>query len=150
MKQRRPAPPCGFQEDTLIAVALDEADTTLEQAVHEHMRTCRECAGLLARYRSLQQIAATLQDTSGLEEPLHRAQERLTRLVVRQPVVHIAYHCFPTALGTLCIATSARGGTAHLGGTGDGCSPPLGDRRAWRCMKTRPPCRPYAASCKRI
>ena len=20
----------------------------------------------------------------------------------------------------------------------------------WRCMKTRPPCRPYAASCKRI
>src|SRR5215475_8274319 len=109
MKQRRTALPCGFQEDALIAAALDEADTTLQQAVQRHMRTCQECSGLLARYRSLQQVLSTLQDTRSLEEPLHRAQERLTQLLVRRPVVHLAYHWFPTARGTLCIAKSAQG-----------------------------------------
>ena len=109
MKQRRTSLPCGFQEDVLIAAALDEADTTLQQAVHRHIRTCQECSDLLARYGSLQQVFTTLQDTRSLEEPLHHAQERLTQLLVRRPVVHIAYHCFPTALGTLCIAKSAQG-----------------------------------------
>src|SRR5215475_10787885 len=84
MKQRRTSLPCGFQEDALIAAALDEADTTL------------------------QQVFTTLQDTRSLEKPLHRAQERLTQLLVRRPVVHLAYHWFPTALGTLCIAKSAQ------------------------------------------
>ena len=93
----------------MIAAALDEADTTLQQAVHGHIRTCQECSDLLARYRSLQQVFTTLQDTRSLEEPLHRAQERLTQLLVRRPVVHLAYHCFPTALGTLCMAKSAQG-----------------------------------------
>ena len=93
----------------MIAAALDEADTTLQQAVHRHIRTCQECSDLLARYRSLQQVFTTLQDTRSLEEPLHRAQERLTQLLVRRPVVHLAYHWFPTALGTLCMATSAQG-----------------------------------------
>jgi methylated-DNA-[protein]-cysteine S-methyltransferase len=109
MKQRRTSLPCGFQEDALIAAALDEADTTLQQAVHRHIRTCQECSGLWVRYRSLQQVFTTLQDTRSLEEPLHRAQERLTQLLVRRPVVHLAYHWFPTTLGTLCIAKSAQG-----------------------------------------
>jgi methylated-DNA-[protein]-cysteine S-methyltransferase len=109
MKQRRPSLPCGFQEDALIAAALDEADTTVQQAVQRHIRTCQECAGLLARYRSLQQVLTTLQDTRSLEEPVHRAQERLTQLLARWPVVRLAYHRFPTALGTLCIATSTQG-----------------------------------------
>ena len=109
MKQRRTALPCGFQEDALIAAALDEADTTLQQAVHRHIRSCQGCCDLLARYRSLQQVFTTLQDTRSLEEPLHRAQERLIQLLVRQPVVHLAYHRFPTALGTLCMATSVHG-----------------------------------------
>jgi methylated-DNA-[protein]-cysteine S-methyltransferase len=109
MKQRRTTLPCGFQEEALIAVALDEADTTLQQVVQRHMRTCQACSGVLAQYRSLQQILTTLQDTRSLEEPLHRAQERLTQLLVRWPVVDIAYHWFPTALGTLCLATSAQG-----------------------------------------
>jgi O-6-methylguanine DNA methyltransferase len=109
MKQRRTSLPCGFQEDALIAAALDEADTTLQQAMHRHIRTCQECSGLLAQYRSLQQVFTTLQDTRGLEEPLCRAQERLTQLLVRRPVVHLVYHWFPTALGTLCIAKSALG-----------------------------------------
>ena len=59
MKQRRTSLPCGFQEDALIAAALDEADTTLQQAVHRHIRTCQECSDLLARYRSLQQVFTT-------------------------------------------------------------------------------------------
>jgi methylated-DNA-[protein]-cysteine S-methyltransferase len=109
MKQRRTSLPCGFQEDALIAAALDEADPTLQQAVHMHIRTCQECCDLLARYGSLQQVFTTLQDTRSLEEPLHRAQERLTQLMGRQPVVHLSYHWFSTALGTLCIAKSTQG-----------------------------------------
>jgi methylated-DNA-[protein]-cysteine S-methyltransferase len=109
MKQRRTALLCGFQEEALIAAALDEADATLQQAVHRHICTCQECSGVLAQYRSLQQVFATLQDARSLEEPLRRAQERLTQLLVRRSVVHLAYHRFPTALGTLCLATSAQG-----------------------------------------
>ena len=82
MKHRRTSLPCGFQEDALIAAALDEADTTLQQAVHLHIRSCQACSGLLAGYHSLQQVFTTLQDTAGLEEPLHCAQERLTHLLV--------------------------------------------------------------------
>src|SRR6266571_5483836 len=100
MKHRRTSLPCGFQEDALIAAALDEAGTTLQQAVHRHIRTCQECSGLLTWYRSLQQVFTTLQDTRGFEESLHRAQERLMQLLVRRPVVHLAYHWLPTALGT--------------------------------------------------
>ena len=109
MKHRRTSLPCGFQEDALIAAALDEADITVQQAVHLHIRSCQECSRLLARYRSLQQVFTSLQDTRSLEEALHRAQERLTQLLVRRPVVHLAYHWFPTALGTLCLAKSAQG-----------------------------------------
>ena len=87
MKQRRTSLPCGFQEDALIAAALDEADTTLQQAVHLHIRSCQGCCDLLVRSRSLQQVFTTLQDTRSCEEPLHRAQERLAHLLVRQPVV---------------------------------------------------------------
>ena len=98
----------------MIAAALDEADTTLQQAVHVHIRSCQRCAGLLARYRSLQQVFTTLQDTVGLEEPLHRAQEQLMHLLGRRQwyVSHITgslqrlggyvlpnrrkgYHCSP-------------------------------------------------------
>src|SRR5262245_58819655 len=109
MKQRRTSLPCGFQEDALIAAALDEADTTLQQAVHGHIRTCQECSGLLARYRSLQRVFITLQDARSLEEPLHCAQERLMQLLVHRPVVHLAYHWCSTALGTLCLAKSTQG-----------------------------------------
>ena len=118
MKQRRTSLPCGFQEDALIAAALDEADTTLQQAVHRHIRTCQECSDLLARYRSLQQVFTTLQDTRSLEEPLHRAQERLTQLLVRR-------WCISPITGSLqrsgryALPIGARGVTAHLGGTGE-------------------------------
>ena len=93
----------------MIAMALDEADTTLQQAVHEHMRTCQECSDLLARYRNVQLVFTAVQDTRGLEEPLRHAQERLAPLLVRRPVVHLAYDWFPTVLGTICMATSAHG-----------------------------------------
>jgi methylated-DNA-[protein]-cysteine S-methyltransferase len=109
MKQRRTALPCGFQEDALIAVALDEADTTLQQAVHGHIRTCQACSDLWTRYRNLQPVFTALQDTRGLEEPSRRAQEQLMPLLVHRSMVQLAYYWFPTALGTLCIAKSAQG-----------------------------------------
>ena len=138
-------PAVASSEEALIAVALDEADTTLQQAVHRHIvARARSALDLLGRYRSLQQVFTALQDTRSLEEPLQQAQERLTQLLCAAGGAISAYHWFPTALGPYAIATSAQGvSLAHLGGTGDAVVlAPLGGRRVWRCMKMRPPCRP--------
>ena len=109
MKHRHTSLPCGFQEDALIAVALDEADAALRQAVHTHIRLCQACCGVYARYCNVQEVLTALQSPKDIEEPLQRAQERLTHRLVRRPVVHLAYHWFSTALGTLCLAKSAQG-----------------------------------------
>jgi len=109
MKHRRTSLPCGFQEDALIAVALDEADAALRQAVHTHIRLCQACCGVFARYCSVQQVLTALQDPRDVEEPLQRAQERLTQRLVRQPVMHCSYYWCSTVLGKLCIAQSDHG-----------------------------------------
>jgi O-6-methylguanine DNA methyltransferase len=109
MKHRRTSLPCGFQEDALIAVALDEADAALRQAVYTHIRLCQACCGVLARYRSVQQVLTALQPPRDVEEPLQRAQAELTQRLRRQPVVHCAYYWGSTALGRVCIAHSEQG-----------------------------------------
>src|SRR5882672_6706712 len=109
MKHRRTSLPCGFQEDALIAVALDEADAALRQAVHTHIRLCQGWRGGYARYCSVQQVLSTLQDPQDVAEPLRRAQERLRHRLVPQPVVHLSYHWCSTVLGKLCIAQSEHG-----------------------------------------
>ena len=93
----------------MIAVALDEADTALRQAVHTHIRVCQTCCGVYARYCSVQQVLTTLQDPRDVEEPLQRAQAKLTHRLVRQPVVHCSYYWCSTVLGKLCIAQSEHG-----------------------------------------
>ena len=93
----------------MIAVALDEADAALRQAVHTHIHLCQACCGVYARYCGVQQILTGLQDPRDVEEPLQRAQEKLTHRLVRRPVVHCSYHWFSTVLGKLCIATSEHG-----------------------------------------
>ena len=109
MKHRRTSLPCGFQEDALIAVALDEADAALRQAVHTHIRLCQACCGVYARYCNVQEVLTTLQSPKDIEEPLQRAQERLTHRLVRRPVVHCSYYWCSTVLGKLCIAQSEHG-----------------------------------------
>ena len=102
MKHRRTSLPCGFQEDALIAVALDEADAALRQAVHTHIRLCQACCGVYARYCSVQQVLTALQDPRDVEEPLQRAQAKLTHRLMRPPVVHCSYAWCSTVLGKLC------------------------------------------------
>src|SRR4029453_14590094 len=109
MKHRRTSLPCGFQEDALIAVALDEADATLRQAVHTHIRLCQAGCGVYARYCNVQQVLTALQDPRDIEEPLQRAQEKLTHRLVRRPVVPCLYSWCSTVLGKLCIAQSEHG-----------------------------------------
>src|SRR5215510_14594253 len=87
MKHRPISLPCGFQEDALIAVALDEADAALRQAVHTHIRLCQACCGVFARYCGVQQVLTALQTPRDVEESLERAQEKLTHRLVRSPVV---------------------------------------------------------------
>ena len=72
----------------MIAVALDEADAALRQAVHTHIQVCQACCGVYARYCNVQQILTGLQDPRDVEEPLQRAQAQLTHSLVRPPVVH--------------------------------------------------------------
>lgn len=93
----------------MIAVALDEADAALRQAVHSHIRLCQTCCAVYARYCRVQQVFTRLQDPRDIEEPLQRAQEKLRQRLVRQPVVHCAYFWCATALGKLCIAQSEHG-----------------------------------------
>jgi methylated-DNA-[protein]-cysteine S-methyltransferase len=93
----------------LIAVALDEADAVLRQAVQIHIHLCQACCGVLARYRGVQQVLTTLQEPRDVDEPLQRAQERLRHLLVPQPVVHLSYYWCSTMLGKLCIAQSEHG-----------------------------------------
>lgn len=109
MKHRRTSLPCGFQEDALIAVALDEADAALRQAVYTHIHLCQACCGVFAGYRGMQQVLTMLQEPKDVEEPLQRAQERLRHLLVPQPVVHLSYDWCSTVLGKLCIAQSEHG-----------------------------------------
>jgi O-6-methylguanine DNA methyltransferase len=109
MTHRRTSLPCGFQEDALIAVALDEADAALRQAVHTHIQVCQACCGVLARYCSVQQVLTALHDSRDVEEPLQRAQAKLTHRLVRQPVVHCSYAWCSTVLGQVCIAQSEHG-----------------------------------------
>src|SRR5215475_10483107 len=99
MKHRRTSLPCGFQEDALIAVALDEADAALRQAVHTHIHLCQACYGVYARYYSVQQVLTALQDSRDVEEPLQRAQAQLMHRLVRPPVVHCSYAWRSTVLG---------------------------------------------------
>jgi len=109
MKHRPISLPCGFQEDALIAVALDEADAALRQAVHSHIRLCQACCEVFARYCSVQQVLTALQDPRDVEESLQRAREKLTQRLVRPPVVHCSYSWCSTVLGKLCMAQSEHG-----------------------------------------
>lgn len=93
----------------MIAVALDEADAALRQAVHTHIQVCQACCGVYARYCNVQQILTGLQAPSDVEAPLQRAQVKLTHRLRRQPVVHCLYAWCSTVLGKLCIASSEHG-----------------------------------------
>src|SRR5262245_22800061 len=99
MKHRRTSLPCGFREETLIAVALDEADATLRQAVHLHLLACQTCHRLFESYRDLQPVFTRLQDTSRLEERLHQAGARLAQRLEPKPVVRLRYGLCPSAVG---------------------------------------------------
>lgn len=109
MKHRRTSLPCGFREEALIVMALDEADAALQQAVRAHIRTCSACHRLFENYRGLQQVFAGLQETTALEEPLHQARERLARVLAPKPVVRLRYSLFTSTVGVLCIAKSDAG-----------------------------------------
>ena len=88
---------------------LVDDDAALRQAVYTHIRLCQACCGVFARYCSVQQVLTALQDPRDVEEPLQRAQARLTQRLVRQPVVHCSYYWCSTVLGKLCIAQSEHG-----------------------------------------
>jgi O-6-methylguanine DNA methyltransferase len=109
MKHRHSQPRCGFREEALIAVALDEGDTPLQQAVQSHIADCQACRDILRTYRSLHQVFTRLQDTSRLDGAIQQARQRLAHALTpptRQP---LRYCQVMSAFGELAIAASPRG-----------------------------------------
>jgi methylated-DNA-[protein]-cysteine S-methyltransferase len=109
MKQRRTILPCGFHEEALIAVALDEAETTLQQAVTTHVSSCQACEDLLRQYQNLQQIFTGLQHTGRDDALLQQAQAKLVSRFAPQPTLRLSVQRLTSAVGKLYIVASARG-----------------------------------------
>jgi O-6-methylguanine DNA methyltransferase len=109
MKHRQPLSRCGFREEALIAVALDEGDMPLQQAVQSHIADCQACRDILRTYQSLHQVFTRLQDTGRLDGAIQQARERLAHALTpttRQP---LRYCQVTSAFGELAIAISPRG-----------------------------------------
>jgi O-6-methylguanine DNA methyltransferase len=108
MKHRRTLSLCDFREDALIAVALDEGDTPLQQAVQSHIIQCQACRDILRTYRSVHQVFTRLQDASRLDGAIQQARATLAHALTptRQP---LQYCQVTSAFGALAIATSPRG-----------------------------------------
>jgi methylated-DNA-[protein]-cysteine S-methyltransferase len=109
MQHRRSQFLCGFREEALIAVALDDADPSLQQAVQTHLRQCAACHDVFGAYQHVQRVLTHLQAASPGEAAMRQARAQLAQVLkpaVKQPM---QYCQTASTLGELTIATSARG-----------------------------------------
>ena len=81
MEHRRTPFRCDFREEDLIAVALDEAETPLQQAVQSHIRQCQACHDAFGTYRRLQQVLMHLQATIPGDTAIHQARATLVQIL---------------------------------------------------------------------
>jgi methylated-DNA-[protein]-cysteine S-methyltransferase len=109
MKYRQTPFLCGFLEENLMAVALDEADTPLQQAVQSHLLQCQACQDVFGAYRRLQQTLRYLQATGPGEAAIEQASATLTQALNHGDTQPLQYRQVASALGELTLATSARG-----------------------------------------
>ena len=109
MEHRRTPFQCGFCEEDLIAVALDEAETSLQQAVQSHIHQCQACHDAFGTYRRLQQVLTHLQATSPGDAAVHQARTTLAQILKPGAMQPLQYRQVVSALGKLTLAKSARG-----------------------------------------
>jgi methylated-DNA-[protein]-cysteine S-methyltransferase len=109
MKQRRTSLPCGFQEEALIAMALDEVDAPQQRAIQAHMAHCQTCRGVFETYSCLQQVFTRLRETSPVDTAIEQAREKLLQALPPAATPRLRYRQMDSGLGALYIAASARG-----------------------------------------
>jgi O-6-methylguanine DNA methyltransferase len=109
MKQRRTSLPCGFQEEALIAAALDDVDAPQQQAIQAHMAHCQTCRSVFETYCCLQQVFTRLQETKVVDAVIEQAREKLLQVLPPIATPRLRYRQMESGLGTLYIAASARG-----------------------------------------
>ena len=109
MMHRRTILPCGFREEALISVALDEVDAPLERAVQSHIASCPACRGVFATYGDVQQVFLRLQESSPSDSAIRQAKDRLVHALPPATTQRVRYRQVESALGALYIARSARG-----------------------------------------
>ena len=109
MKHRRTILPCGFREEALIAVALDEVEAPLQQAVQSHIASCPACRGMFATYHDLQQVFLRLQGSSPVDSAIRQAKDQLIHALSPATTQRLRYRQVESGLGELYIARSARG-----------------------------------------
>src|SRR5688572_18699805 len=109
MKHRRTQFLCGFGEEALMAAALDEAETPLQQAVQSHILQCQACHDLFGAYRHLQQVLTHLQATSPGDAAIDQARAKLAQVLKPGAMQPLQYRQVASALGELALAKSTRG-----------------------------------------
>jgi methylated-DNA-[protein]-cysteine S-methyltransferase len=109
MKHRQTLFPCGFREEDLMAVALDEAETMLQQAVQSHILQCQTCHDVFGTYRRLHQVLTHLQATSPDDAAIRQARAKLAQVLNPEAMQSLQYRQVASALGELTVAKSARG-----------------------------------------
>jgi methylated-DNA-[protein]-cysteine S-methyltransferase len=109
MKQRRTPLPCGFQEEALIAMALDEAEAPRQAAIQAHMVHCQPCRDVFETYRCLQQVFTRLQDSQPAATAVEQARHKLLHVLPPVAAPRLRYCQMESELGALYIAASMHG-----------------------------------------
>lgn len=97
---------CGFDEDALIAEALGDANPSLRQTVHDHLRLCSECAQRAAQYRDIQRA---LHSWPTSDTGLTAARRALDRRLAQHAKPRMVVGVWNTALGPLRIGRTDKG-----------------------------------------
>jgi len=101
--------PCGFNENDLIAEALEESVSNLSQQVRVHVATCRSCAALLEQYRHLHSHLHSLSVPAGDAQELHAARRALDARLVGQTRPRLVIDVWHSPVGDIRIGKTDKG-----------------------------------------
>ena len=104
--RKRNAPPCGFDEDTLIADAVGDAPPSVRRTVRAHVRTCPDCARRLEGYR---QVLGGLRSLPVPDTGLTAARRKLDAKLTREARPRLVVSVWKTPLGLLRIGRTDAG-----------------------------------------
>lgn len=104
--RKRNAPPCGFDEDTLIAEAVGDAPPSVRRTARAHVRTCPDYARRLDEYRRL---LGGLRSLPVSDARLAAARRKLDAKLERSGRPRLVIGVWKTPLGLLRIGRTDAG-----------------------------------------